>query len=287
MSKSLSVSKYYGGKAKHANWIMPWLPPSRVYCEPFAGGASVLFQKAPSKVEAISDIDGNLIVLYWVLANEGLWIYLAGLIQATPYAESQYKRALNILNTKSWQDDIERAWATYMALNMSFNGNIAHAGGWSYDKTANSAVSKWNTRKGMFQQWHKRLSKVQIHCAPASKMIERMDSPETTFYLDPPYVLETRQGRKGYANEMTIEDHHALVQQLLGIEGAAVLSGYAHEVYNPLSDAGWMVVKKDVLLSANQAFAKSKAGRTEVLWINPRAIELLNHNKLWKDHENL
>lgn len=264
-----------------AQWLLPWLPVNRVYCEPFAGGASVLFRREPSKVEVIGDIDGNIVALYQVLSDPGLWTMLESLVNSTPYAESEYKRALNVLNEQAWQDDIERAWATYTTLNMSYNGNISHSGGWSFDKRVNSAVSKWNTRKGLFRQWHERLSRVQIHCAPAEQVIGRVDSPETTYYLDPPYVLATRQGRNGYAHEMADEAHMALVDQLLMLEGAAVLSGYAHPIYSPLAGAGWQVVEKDVLLSANQAYDLGKAARTEVLWVNPRAIELLNINTLF------
>ena len=38
---------------------------------------------------------------------------------------------------------------------------------------------------------------------------------------------------------MTQEQHMALVEVLLAIEGMAILSGYRHEVYAPLEAAGW------------------------------------------------
>jgi DNA adenine methylase len=35
---------YYGGKQNMARIIVPLLPPHRLYCEPFAGGAAVFFE---------------------------------------------------------------------------------------------------------------------------------------------------------------------------------------------------------------------------------------------------
>jgi DNA adenine methylase len=45
---------YYGGKQQLAQVILRLIPKHRLYCEPFAGGAAVLFAKIPSKVEVMS-----------------------------------------------------------------------------------------------------------------------------------------------------------------------------------------------------------------------------------------
>ena len=64
------------------------------------------------------------------------------------------------------------------------------------------------------------------------------------------------------------------------IEGQAVVSGYEHEIYKPLEDAGWTVVKIDTVCYAagrvrgsglhGDGSARKKVPRTEVLWIKRR-----------------
>lgn len=83
-------------------------------------------------------------------------------------------------------------------------------------------------------------------------------------------------------------DHHvALVETILACQGAVVLSGYDHPVYQPLVDAGWEVTRFETACHAvgktrgsglqGKGAVKAKAPRTEVVWRNPRAVELNRH----------
>ena len=108
-------------------------------------------------------------------------------------------------------------------------------------------------------------------------ILESYDSPETFFYLDPPYVPETRRDG-GYAHELTLEDHEDLVERLQALKGKAMLSGYAHDVYVPLERVGWR--RKDfrtVCYAAARTRATGLRGegsshdhqaRTESVWMN-------------------
>lgn len=37
MAKKRIAFGYYGGKFSHVEWLLPLLPPTRHYCEPFGG----------------------------------------------------------------------------------------------------------------------------------------------------------------------------------------------------------------------------------------------------------
>ena len=56
---------------------------------------------------------------------------------------------------------------------------------------------------------------------------QRYDSPNTLFYLDPPYVHETRTAKKVYKFEMSDRDHRELLETIRQVEGKVLLSGYA------------------------------------------------------------
>jgi DNA adenine methylase len=61
---------YYGGKQQLANIILGLVPPHRLYCEPFLGGAAIFFAKEPSKVKIINDSNGEIINFYEVLQRD-------------------------------------------------------------------------------------------------------------------------------------------------------------------------------------------------------------------------
>jgi DNA adenine methylase len=121
---------------------------------------------------------------------------------------------------------------------------------------------------------------VQIDSVDARQAIRYWDTPETFFYLDPPYVPEARGDHKTsrYNYEFQLEDHKQLVEVLLQVKGKALLSGYDHPVYRPLEEAGWHKVVREITSHAiartrvsgilGPGSAKAKAPRTEVLWMN-------------------
>jgi DNA adenine methylase len=144
-------------------------------------------------------------------------------------------------------------------------------------------TNKWIMRLSMLDAWRWRLMRVQIDNRDALEVIKYWDSPETVFYIDPPYHLDTRTC-KAYLVEPEHDHHERLVETLLACQGAIVLSGYAHPVYKPLEDAGWERV--DFATACHAAVrnrhsglqgvgsAKSKVPRIETVWRNPLATRL-------------
>ncbi len=57
---------YIGGKNHLAAQIINLFPEHTTYVEAFAGGAQVLFNKEPSKVEVLNDLDGEIVNFYRV-----------------------------------------------------------------------------------------------------------------------------------------------------------------------------------------------------------------------------
>jgi DNA adenine methylase len=110
---------------------------------------------------------------------------------------------------------------------------------------------------------------VQIEHDDALKVIQRFDSTETLFYLDPPYVHSTRYNNssdKGYSNEMTDTDHRQFAELVKSVKGIAIVSGYPSGLYDELF-AGWKCVSRESLTVSGKA-------QTECLWLSPRATAL-------------
>jgi site-specific DNA-adenine methylase len=121
---------------------------------------------------------------------------------------------------------------------------------------------------------------VQIEHEDFRKILERYDWEETWFYLDPPYVPDTRVSKKMYAHEMTLDDHKDLVSLMLKGKGKYLLSGYDDPVYQPLTDAGWTDKWDEEALRVSYGFAKEyekedkKSKRSEKLWYNYSLLNL-------------
>ena len=62
--------KYPGGKWRISDWIVSHFPKHKVYLEPFFGSGAVLFNKPPSAIETVNDIDGDITNFFKVLREQ-------------------------------------------------------------------------------------------------------------------------------------------------------------------------------------------------------------------------
>src|SRR5206468_2192982 len=84
----------------------------------------------------------------------------------------------------------------------------------------NAEVSAWLTTIEGLPAVHERMKRVLIRNQPALEIIESEDGPRTLFYLDPPYLHETRATTTEYGlHEMDKVDHARLLELLLTIKG--------------------------------------------------------------------
>lgn len=54
------ILHYPGSKWNMAEWIIEHMPPHQTYLEPFFGSGAVLFNKDPSGLETVNDLDGEV-----------------------------------------------------------------------------------------------------------------------------------------------------------------------------------------------------------------------------------
>ena len=218
---------YYGGKQRLVRHILPIVDsiPHTVYGEPFCGGASVLFAREPRTVgnshhyrEFINDKNEWVTTFYRVgkLRPEEL----IRLIDATLYSEADYRKARQILEDSKNHQDIDIAWAFYVQINMSFSSALFS--GWGRRVFNQNSASTWDIRKKALPESLERLSEVAISCCDALKCISQWDSPQTLFYIDPPYPSTHQKHYNGYG----LEDYQNLCDTLDSIQGSYILSNY-------------------------------------------------------------
>lgn len=266
----LSLVQWVGGKGTQLHELLGLIPYTERYVEPYGGGASVLFNRRPSPVEVYNDLNENVVTLFRVVRDEEMFRRFERLVEATLFSKAEFARALSVLTED--EDPVHRAWALYTIQNQGISGkHHKTVGNWSRSLQDSKNTDRWWGRFEKLVALHTRLRNVQIDCQDAFDCMTYWDSSGTTFYIDPPYVLSTRD--QEYYEFETDDDHHAkLVDVLLGLEGAVVLSGYSHPLYEPLVDAGWAVDCYSTVAHA-RITSGAKPSRVEMVWRNPQAFE--------------
>lgn len=261
--------------------LLPLIPEHRIYVEVFGGGASLLFAKDPSPVEVYNDLDSGLVGFFRVLRDPEKFARLQELCRLTPYSREEYN--LFMTTWENEENDVERAFQWYVIARMSFGGMFGSSWGSAVSASCRGmakTTSGWLGIQALLPLLHQRVMRVQIEHEDYRKILSRYDTPETFFYLDPPYLKETRRSG-GYKHELETKDHQDLVQALLNLKGSAILSGYAHSTYAPLEAAGWMRKDFDAVCSAagrtrtsglqGIGNVKNRQRRTETIWISPNS----------------
>ena len=246
---------YYGGKSRICRDILEIAPPHKVYVEGFAGGLNVLLNKYRSDIEVVCDLNPEIINCYHVLVSSPK--ELAERVKATEVSKAIFQTARRAGNQG---DELTRALNFLIAWRMSFAGM-----GMSCSITR-GITNGWETLPHDLLIVARRLKGVSLLHRSAFDVIPEYDSPDTWFYLDPPYPGLTRVSTKVYNCEMNGLDHIRLLKLLKTLQGKVILSGYTHLLYdNELAE--WDRVEIEIPLSCGFVKGKERDRRIEVLWI--------------------
>lgn len=267
---SKSPINWFGGKYYMAKDIIELFPKHQMYVEVFGGAGHILFKKQPSDIEVYNDINSGLYSFFKVLRDENKANKLKEKLDLTPYSREEFYNCKDTWMLE--KDEIEKVRKWYVTAMQSFSTNFST---WSHSKS--------KSRRGMSQSVSQflgkiendlpdaieRLKYVQIENVDFRQLIKKYDSKDTLFYLDPPYIHDTRKMTYEYANEIYKQDHKELVNLLLNIKSKAILSGYDHEIYNPLIENGWSKISLGKFDKRSiKAIDESREKGEEIVWIN-------------------
>jgi len=252
---------YYGGKQQLAKTILGLIPPHRIYCEPFLGGAAIFFAKEPSKVEIINDTNGEIINFYEVLKRD--YTALEKEVNISLHSRKLHTQAWVVYQNPEMFDRIKRAWAIWMLANSSYGHMLD--GGFGYDRTTGGTTKKLaNKRINFTEDYAIRLQNAQIECCDALKIIRSRDTAGTFFYCDPPYVGSDQGHYDGY----TQEDFDGLLNLLATIKGKFLLSSFRNEALDKLvKRKGWHTFEVNMVCSMTNKTGKTR-NKVEVFTAN-------------------
>ncbi|MGD0898577.1 MAG: DNA adenine methylase [Thermoguttaceae bacterium] len=273
--------KWWGGKHYLAARIVDLMPCHLHYVEAFAGGLAVLLEKDPldqSKYwgepsyeqgtsEVVNDLHRELTNFWRVLQREETFAAFQRLIEATPFSEVEWEDA-EVRQHPIKDPDVEAAVAFFIRCRQSRAGGFKDFATLSRNRTRrlqNEQVSAWRSCIEGLPAVSARLRRVVVLNQPALEVIRQQDGPGTVFYLDPPYLHDTRVSTGTYQHEMTEQDHRELLAVIKKCQGKVMLSGYP----NPLYDgelAGWR--RQDFEIDNKAAGGKKKRQMIEALWMN-------------------
>ena len=260
---------YIGGKSYLANWIIQNFPndyEKKTYVEVFGGGGWVLFKKPESYLEVYNDSNSQLSNLFRIIRDN--YEEFAHRSEWSLHSREMYIEAREKLKDDKFLSDVEKAMHYAVNKCQSFSGK----GGWAYAVTTDKMYSgKWLPFLKRMQLINARLKKVQIECLSFEQLIPKYDSPNTLFYVDPPYV-----DVESYYDTAEVKfrraEHEALAKLLKKIKGRFVLSYYEHPVVRELYSDFRIITKNSVKHSAGATRARGKGV------VKPKSIELLIMN---------
>lgn len=268
--------KWHGGKHYLAKKIIELMPPRdgerpwHLYREPFAGGLSVLLQLDPEGLsEAVTDKHEELTNFWHVLGDEQLFEAFQRLIECQPFSEKAWQDACNEMGFYSTSLKLQRAAAFFVCARQSRQGLMKDFATPTrrLRRGMNENVSAWLSAVDGLPDVHARLRRVEIRCMDAIAFIEKYDDPQAVFYVDPPYMHETRTVCDAYAHEMGFSEHEALLLNLEAIQGRFLLSGYRSELYDHFAAKNhWRRV--DIDIDNKSGSGETKQRRTECVWMN-------------------
>lgn len=192
-------------------------PPHKVYVEPFFGGGAVFFEKEPSEVEVVNDLDSDLIRDY------------KRVLTAPPFG-----KAYPILETIDEQmrflshphkDKPSQIVEALVRRCNGFNGRFI---------VANRVWSEGSheSKLRMLGEYKKRLRQAHLLNQSYEKVLCEYDGDSTFFFLDPPYEMSESLG---YAKGSESFDFEALARELRKLKDKFLMtlndSAYIRKVF--------------------------------------------------------
>ena len=207
---------YLGEKSKFASFITPNIPTDiSTYVEPFGGMFGVFFSLDFSKFRNVNFIYNEINYLNYNLFDLLRYdIRFIEIIKGIKVDKERYQKALREIFTETDRMTFAINWLIVLTCSAP---NEIGKDSWRGDTEFEVFKLKWKA-------YEPHLNKIsEILNSDYKEVISKYDSPETFFYLDPPYM----DREKYYINhDFSEKSHYELSSILNNIKGRFALSYY-------------------------------------------------------------
>lgn len=254
-----AILRYPGSKWRIGKQLVELIPKHHSYVEPYFGSGAVLFNKIPSNIETINDMDGDVINLFRCLQKDEQ--RLAHLVATTPFSRDVYEYAYSQEVVDPFERALKFLIRCWQGHGFRMTGEKV---GWKNDvqgRESSYALQNWCNLPKNILEVSERFKMVQIENRPAIEVIKRFNYENVFMYLDPPYMFDTRKSNmKQYSHEMTDVDHIELLELIKESKAMIMISGYDNDLYNEYLQ-GWQ---------REEFESNDNTGRRtiEIVWMN-------------------
>jgi DNA adenine methylase len=211
------VAPWLGGKKRLAKLIIEKIEAisHKCYVEPFVGMGGVFLRRGfRPRLEVANDLNGEIVNLFRILQRH--YLQLMDVMRFQVASRREFER-LRITDPQTLTD-LERAARFLYLQRLAFGGQVRGVFGVASSHAPRFSLSRLEP---ILEAAHERLDGVVFECLDWAELIRRYDSPDTLFYLDPPYW----GGEKDYGKAMFERaDFERMAEVLTAIEGRFVLS---------------------------------------------------------------
>jgi DNA adenine methylase len=254
------------------NNLLKYFPHHHTYVELFGGGASILLNKKPSKVEIYNDINGNLVNFFRVIRDKSQFKKFYQIVSLIPYSRKEFFDAKRTLNEG---DDVERAVKFFIIGRMSFSAKFGSSWGYARFLSRNnkaSVVNSYLTSIEALPHVSQRLKNVQIDARSYEQVMKYFSDSRIFIYADPPYLNTLSTSWETVYPVWSEDEHKKFLSLCLRSKSKIMISGRPSELYDNMLNSWEQKTFKSVLISAKADKEDESNNRrkqaVEKIWMN-------------------
>lgn len=215
---------YPGSKAKAIKNILPHLPYTDMYCEPFGGSGAVLLARNEVKLEIFNDRYSGVTCFFRVIKDKSKYEDFMERVRLMVHSREEFAWSRD--TWKTCEDEVERAARWYYVVRNSFGAQCKYFGRSRNPKAL--FANKFHSGLDDLYPIHNRIANTQIENLDWRVCFDDYNRTECVWYLDPPYY---KVSTGMYECEFAEHEHVELLERLQHLHGYVAISGYPNDLY--------------------------------------------------------